>query len=204
MRARIFIDFDDTVVQTRPLAAAFLRKHYGAHIPMGQEYNGDNLFALVSQHLPPDAQMSEKDFWLHYSHEHLASHEWHRSAEPTLGATDIIPRLAKHYELWTVTARPTLSREVVHTVLERLFPNCFTDSHFVWHFDGTEFVGTPKHTFMELMGSGVAFVDDSPHEIARAQHVVESFLFDPHNHHEQNQQITNRVTSWYDIADRFL
>lgn len=77
--------------------------------------------------------------------------------------------------------------------------------HCGWEFIDGEYVHFPKLDFMmSVPGKKIAFFDDSPREIIKAQDNIPSYLFDPTGRYANMNEIKNRVESWREIGDLLI
>ncbi|MEY2640873.1 MAG: hypothetical protein RL150_266 [Candidatus Parcubacteria bacterium] len=199
----LFLDIDDTLLSHTPLARDFILDQYGLELPQ-DFHSGYDLFGMVEAHLSPERKLLKYDFWAHYTDNFLLSRDPRYKHEPLPGATETVAALSCKYDLWVVTARPCICKEVTEDTLDQFFPNCFQGIHFVWKREGGKHTERPKRDFITEIGSGLALIDDNPEQIIAAQSAIEPVLFDPHDHHRNHPEIKVRVKSWSDIADRFL
>lgn len=203
MRPSIFFDFDETIFPHTPLARQFVKEHYDVELP-ADFHAGMDLRKFVNENSREHPNIDAHTFWTHYADTLLCSSEAHRALRPIRGAEDVIPVLADRYELWLVTARQEICKPVVEMIVDEFFPDCFKDMHFVWMRTPLGYVERKKCEFIADIGNGIAFFDDSPHEIMGARHVVRSVLFDQYGHHADHPEITDRVSSWEEIGEILL
>lgn len=204
----IVLDFDGTICATERQTRQFLNWYFDIQIPLDQGYLcGHTLHSLVQEYLPKGYVLNEDDLYEILGSEFLASMHWHEDVMPIEGATDVVSKLAQEYTLHVATARQTSSRPVVETLLQRFFPNCISDIHFVWeHLGNKEFRGVPKKEFVrKLQKPTLAYVDDNPKEtreiIGLAPNVI---LFDPSGHHVGVTDASHRVATWKEIEKLLL
>ncbi len=206
MKHDITLDFDETLFSTSIQIKRFLNQLFGIEIPLMTYLCGHSLHSLVLEHLPPGSVLDEGDLYEILGRDFLASMAWHDDIRPMTGVSEIIPELAKKYNLHIATARQASSRLVVETLLERFFPKCISSTHFVWtHLGNKEFKGIPKREFVKSLKKPYAYVDDNPKETEAILGVADTvILLDPEGHHTNVHIETHCVTSWEDIGKLLL
>jgi len=182
---------------------SWLEKHYQIEIPRGNYTCGSSLHNLVSKHLPPNSpQIDEYELYELIGKEFLASMECHNNILPLEYSQEVVRILSQDYTLHVATARLTLGRDVVKTMLDNFFPDCISSIHHVWHIeeDG-KFYATTKKTFIDRLKNPLFFIDDSPREIEEVFGSVKTILLDPENHHTNMTGMNHRVNTWEQILD---
>ena len=199
-RPTIFVDFDDTLVQTKLLFLRFLNESLSVNIDYRDVDYDSAMIEKINSRLPKSDRMSEQEFHDFVQHEFTISEKWHDELQPIDCAARIIPELAERYQLWIVTAR-TSGANTTESILEKFFPGCFGGIHFVHRRIPTGYAVFPKRDFIRhFKARKVAFIDDSPTEIRSAKGIVPCHLFDYTKSRTQRKDL-KLYHSWHDVAE---
>ncbi len=202
----LLLDCDDSLFRTKEHHLEYINSRYGIATVLSDYTNNPSIDTVLRKYLPGDQIFDPTEIYLDLAKNFLESIEQHSTVFPIEGVREVIPKLAKKYELWIVTARPVSCRHVVQHLVNTYIPNCIHDMHFVWKYLPEQgFVDHPKRKFMEgIQKKPVGFLDDSVTEILKVQDFVPSYLFDPHHLHDAVLGINNRVHSLYEFGDIYL
>lgn len=199
-RPTIFVDFDDTLVQTKVLFLRFLYESLGVKIEYRDVDYDSTMIGKINFQLSESERMSEQEFHDFVQHEFTISEKWHNELQPIDCATRIIPELANRYQLWIVTAR-TSGSNTTEQIIEKFFPGCFSGIHFVHRRTSTGHAVFPKRDFIRhFKARKVAFIDDSPTEIRSARGVVPCHLFDYTKSRTVRKDL-KPYYSWHEVAE---
>jgi hypothetical protein len=201
----LFFDFDGLQFDTTPAIVAYMNKRYGMNSTAADYLNNPPLYTIVNSYCG-EGTVTEDDANLDLAENFLCCHETHKTVKPVPGFTVVLPRLAKRYEVWTVTARQTVGLSVIQGLLDAHVPDCVSGVHCVWEHVGNKVLKErSKRDFIASFdGPKLAFVDDSVREIVKVQDILPSFLFDPHGFNDGVVGIRNRIRSWHKIGELFL
>lgn len=205
----LFLDFDDTLVNTEILFRRWIVETFGVEAPAGY-INHNELPEIINSLIPGIQKIDPNAFYRKMNEEFLHNDFWCSQLVPLSGADAVLPKLAEKYNLQIVTARPTTSFEVVNKILNRLFPNCISSVSFVWRLDenGVYQKINDKHEIVSLKnGQRAGFVDDSPSEVMKFinREVEQVILFDPQERHNSVfPSPIKKIKSWKEIEDLFL
>ncbi len=202
----IFLDFDGLKFNTTPLIVNFMNEKYGINSKIDDYLNkGSYIHEILHNYRPDLKHITKDDVYLAYGNEFANSIEKHSDIVPISGMIEIVNRLSKKYNLYTVTARQESGKHVIKHVVDRFIPNCIVDIHCVWKKSGSSFCKIPKIDFVKsIKGEHVAFFDDSLHEIHEMQDFIPSYLFNPKNSNNDLTGIKNHVSSWEEFGEKFL
>lgn len=206
MRPVLFFDFDNMLVDTDQMQRDFILKEYGVNLPRDVYLCGNSLCEIVNSFLPPDRQVEKHQFYDHWCNNLVMSHKLHEPVKPIPGVMEYLPRIARRYDSWVVTARVLSGRSVAEKLCLKFFGDAISGMHFVWSNgeSKTRVERSKKDFIANFSGHKVAFFDDNPGEIRKVQGVIPSFLFDPLGIHKEERDIPHVVRSWSEIARTLL
>lgn len=202
----LFLDFDGMKFDTAPLHVAYFNKKYGINCKKEDFLNNPPYNHILRKYLPAHLIPSAEELWRDACANLMNSISWHQDVPPMDGMCEVLPELAKKYVLWTVTARPSGSMEVMQYLVDKHVPGCISGFHCVWfQSEDRLFRGISKLEFIQkFTGDKVGFIDDSVKEILQLQAVIPSYLFDPSGLNDTAEGIERRVRSWEEIGKIFL
>ena len=205
-KSALFIDLDNTKFDTIPAHVSYFNEKYQIN-SIGKDYaNNPPLNLVLNAYLPQDKWVTREEAYRDATENFLHSMEHHKDILPMPYMAEVISLLAEKYVLWTVTARPKNTLDVIKYLIDRHIPNCISGIHCVWNHEGNGiFIGTSKRDFIEKFeGEKAGFIDDSATEILEMQDILPSYLFDPLGLNNSIIEIRNRVRSWEEIGNTFL
>ena len=127
--------------------------------------------------------------------------ESHKGIPPMEGATGVLNRLSKKYELIIITARDKAEIDAVQYLIEKHFGNIFSSVHFLYDNGVKEKTKGQLCKDLEID----FFIDDSITNVQNTSEAgITTFLFDaPWNRDFSDSNIT-RVHSWKEIEEILL
>jgi len=202
-KPNLFFDFDDTIFRSWPLVVSYLNGKYNLNLKEG-DFNGVTSFEDVITKHREALNLTYDEFYLDYAINFLSSMAWHEKIELMEGAKEIIPLLAKKYNLYIVTARQKISMDVINHLISKNFPDCFKEIHCIWEYvEGIGYVQVSKKDFiLGVSGEKIAFIDDSPKEVFKMEGVIPTYIFDPYG--TKGEIGFPSFKNWYEIGDKFL
>ncbi len=207
IKPTVFYDFDDTMLDTRHLVAAYINLRYGTNISAEMYLSGNSLELAVNAALPPGKAVSRDRFYEDFDRLFLRSMKWHSKAVPVKDAEKYIPMISRKYNQWVVTARQDGCAPIFSKLCKKFFGNHISGAHFVWSRTGEcqfEMNQSKRDFIASFPGNKVAFFDDNPEEVRKTGEVITTYLFDPNDHHHHETDIQHRVKSWEEIASILL
>ncbi|HUO56107.1 MAG TPA: hypothetical protein VMU27_01585 [Candidatus Paceibacterota bacterium] len=184
-RPVLAIDFDDVLVETMEPLCFFHNKMYGTRFSAASSWSFD---------LEEVWGCSVEEVHRRLDEFHTSS--LHDESLPAKGAHEALTKFATLFELHMVTSRPDRYRERTAPLLERHFPDLFSEFHF-----GKEF-GTKGRHFSKANVcqdiQAVMLIDDGLHNAEEVAGVgIPTLLFDrPWNQTGILPSLVTRVHSW--------
>lgn len=201
----MFFDFDDTKIDTIPAMMVCINRHFGIECIRGDFVGNPSLELVLNKHLPKERHLTREQAYQWLTSDFLCSASIHDDIPFIEDVIVTLPRIARKYEIWTVTAREKVSAHIVRSMLDRYLPGCVAGIHCVWDRQGDTYNRVSKREFISSFNAQKeAFFDDSPGEVLDVGEVIPSYLFDPHGHHDYIADIDLRVRSWREIATVLL
>lgn len=178
----LFLDFDDTIVETRSLIAQYFNKRYGVAIT-AEDIKNNNGFDLALKN--KGVSIEDNNVYLDFGKNFFSSFSLENfNLYP--GAKDAILNLSEIYNLYIVTSRQKSEETDIREILKHHgLHYCFKDIHCVWDFKENHFVSEPKKSFIQKKREteiGISFIDDSIDEVLevmKTRCITSPALFDP-------------------------
>lgn len=205
-KKNFILDFDNTFVDSNPAHVRWMNIHYEMESKASDYINNPSLELVVKKYRP-ELKVSREQVYEDSFQFFLNSKKIHEDIKPFNGAVEVIVELSKKYKIWFATARQKRGEGVIRHVIDKHIPGCVAGIHCVWNLIAPGVYNErPKKNFIVggLTGDTVAFVDDLPKEVIAVQDHVQSFLFDPFNLHQNNENVINRVRNWNQLGDILL
>lgn len=201
----VFFDFDDTKIDTIPAMMVCINRHFGIGCTRDDFVGNPSLELVLNKYLPKERHLTRDQAYQWLTADFLCSAPIHEGIPLIEDVLEILPRIARKYEIWTVTAREKVCAHIVRNVLDRYLPGCVAGIHCVWEREDGIYRGVSKREFISNFNAQKeAFFDDSPGEVLSVGDVIPSYLFDPYGHHDYIADIDLRVRSWREIATVLL
>ncbi len=203
MDSKYFFDFDDSLFYTKKAIFDYVNTTYGLTLDINKWHCGNSMVEVINNHAQKTL-VAHDTFWEDYAKNFLTSFEWHEEVTPMPGMVEVIRELSRNNKLYIVTARQTASMPTIKFLVDKHIKDCITGIHCV---NGKKNgVYTPVHKTAYVArhgGNKVAFIDDNPREIYAMQKIVPSYLFDPHQLHNDITDM-EKFFSWNEIGKKFL
>ena len=201
----LFFDWDDTMINSRPLKISYFEKRYGISITY-EELNHKNANSLNDflNSKKSGLNISFDEAYLDYARNFWKSFNWNKDLIFLPYSIEVIKSLSFHYDLYIVTQSQKTEKVFIQEIVNKYFSNCFSGIHCVWEYVyGSGYLGNSKLDFIKnIEGEKIAFVDDSVSEILKVQPFIDSYLFDPKK--ENFDSNIKKVLSWLEIGNMFL
>lgn len=202
-KENLIFDYDNTMAKTIPLHITYLNNRYDIQTVVEDYKDHPRLDDLVNTYLKKLGRPLVTDAYVYedIAMNLLNSIKLHKHVEPSEGLCEILPRLAKKYNLYIATARNTGTIPVIEDFIARHVPGCISGIHCVYTRVAPEqFIGVPKRDFIaSLPGTNKAFIDNSVKEILRVHDIIDSYLFDPEENHSDVTEIISHVKDLYEF-----
>lgn len=200
-RPRIFLDFDETLFNTKGAVFSYFKEKYGVKLDSNQWYCGNQFYETINQQI--ENKISADTFWRDFADEFLASVERHKQVEAMPQMIPVVKELAEKYDLYVVTARQEEGKKSMFYLFERDIKGCINFAHFAWARSRKEKEYFSKKDFIQSRwGENVCYMDDNPNEIEEVDPFLPSFLFDPKGFHKETP--FKRIESWEEFANKIL
>jgi 5'(3')-deoxyribonucleotidase len=172
----LIVDFDNTQFNTLPSLAEYINKMF--EIKTTPE---DHRFLSIDQVLEKYGVKTfytlDQIYYYFISH-YQSSIRWHNLVKPMPGLTEVFPRLAKKYNIYTCSSRQASSLSIMQDLSKKHVPGCIKDIHCVYTYVGPGYTGISKAEFVKnLPGETIMFIDDSPKELVTVKDLVPTILF---------------------------
>lgn len=183
-RFSLFLDFDDTLVETRHLVAQYLGKRYGIQL-QAEEISDNNGFDQALKKY--GVNIGYNEVYLDFGKNFFPSFDL-QEFKLYPGAKEAILHLSEIYNLYIVTSRQRCEKTHIKNILRHNeILHCFKEDeiHCVWDWQDDHFVSEPKRNFVEKKRpeeTVTGFIDDSIDEIRcfiNTKNVASTVLFDP-------------------------
>ena len=201
----LFFDLDEMKFGTLSAQVAYTNHRWNTETTI-DDHIGQNhkLEELVRKHTGME-HLTRDEVYIDFGRNFLASIDWHKQVQPMPYMQEVMHDLAQKYTLYTVTARQEISLPVIKYLLDTHIPGCITHIHCVYGRINNQYIEKPKKDFIaSIKGDNLAFFDDSLSEIRNMQNVIRSYLYDPTNRHEHENDIQHRISSWEEIGKLYL
>lgn len=206
-RYAFFVDFDDTLVETRHLVAQYFSKKYGVII-LPEDILDNNGFdsALRIKGVKESSDQIYldfgKNFFNNFKVEDFCLYD---------GVKEAIISLSSIYNIYIVTSRQKSERVYIENILRHNgVLQYVSEVHCVWDWDdqNKHFISDSKASFIERKREkeiGIAFVDDSIKEVLDVTKCIASpVLFDPkHKYTKENRGLLSVFSTWKQIEEIF-
>ena len=202
----MFIDFDDTILNTRPLTTQYMNQKYGINTTEDDWLDNDHFDSVVNSFRKDKIPVKPEDVYLSFGKEFFHTFDL-KSFHFLENAIETIANLSCHYSLYIITSRQKSEKKNIETILKKGgIYNCFSGIHCVWDFDYTkeEFRAIPKAQFIENVKSGINIgaIDDSKKELELiGNRVLVPTLFNPNK--KEQKGILEIARDWQDILNIF-
>lgn len=201
-----FLDFDDTLIETKHLVAQYLNKKYGVDLTTEDlvDNNGFNNTLCAN-----GVGVSYNEVYLDFGKNFFPSF----SLKDFLlypNAKETIINLSSIYNLYITTSRQKVEKTYIEEILKyHEIYSCFQDIHCVWNYNGNYFVSETKSSFVEKkkdQETGIGFIDDSlaeVKEIVKTRCVASPSLFDPKKKYQKEGMGFEIFYNWKQIEKIF-
>mgnify|MGYP006367989375 CR=1 FL=1 len=207
MKPYLFFDLDETMFLTLEHMVNYINDRHGINSTVYDHIGqNDTLDEVIRKH-DPSFSLSWGETYVDVGINFHASIERHQEIRPMKSMPRIVKELSKKYRLVIVTSRQKVGLNVINYLIDKHIPGCIAHTHCVWeHIGDAKFneIMSKREFIKKISAKKAGFIDDSVHEIMKAEDVLPCFLFDPTNQHKNVPHIPNRVTDWEEIGKIFL
>lgn len=120
---------------------------------------------------------------------------------------EILAQLAKHHDLFVVTARRTSARALTEDWIERHYPGVFREIHLagLWDTVDAQAINLTKAGLCEQLDLDYLIDDQLKHCLATAERGISAIIFGDYswNHQEQIPENVKRCHSWAEVGKFF-
>jgi hypothetical protein len=172
----LILDFDNTQANSLPILTEFINQMFGI-----ESTPDDHRYLKIEKILEKyEAQtdFTTDEIYYHFIQRFQTSVRWQSRIKPIPGLTEVLPRLAEKYNIYTCSSRQTAGIDNIRIFSEEYVPGCIKGIHCVYHYVGPGYTKISKAKFIKaLPGENVLFVDDCIHELTEVKDLVPTLLF---------------------------
>lgn len=191
----LILDFDNTQFNSLPVLTEFINQMFGIESTL--EDHSHLKIEQILEKYEAQTDFTLDEIYYYFVQRFQTSIKWQSIIKPMPGLTEVLPRIARQYNIYTCSSGQTAGIDNIRRLSEEYVPSCIKDIHCVYTYVGPGYTKISKADFIKsLPGENVLFIDDCINELTEVKDLVPTLLF---GQTKNQQHCFSCAANWWEV-----